>query len=92
MNLSSYPSIAGALAEELHGRFLAEAENRRRLAQVHQVWRLDTVAARLIRAVRANGMTGSAWMESWGAATSPLSMSRRFVKGEGWRDATARTG
>ena len=92
MNLSSYPSIAGVLAAERHGRLLAEAEHRRRLAQVDQVWGLDTTAARFIRAGRVKAMTGAVRVESWIAATSRLSASRRFVKGEEWRDATARTG
>jgi len=83
VSLSSYPSIASALAAERHSRLIAEADHRRRLAQLHPVWKLDTAAARFIRAVRVNVVTSAAWVELWIAATSPQSGSRRFVKGEG---------
>ena len=67
MNLSSYPAIAVALAAERRGRFLAEADHVRRLAQVQRGREQDTAAARFMRAVRIKAMTGAAQVETWGA-------------------------
>jgi hypothetical protein len=67
VNFGSYPSIATALAAERHGRFVAEADHMLRLAQIQQGCGRDTAAARLMRAVRVNAMTGAARVESWGA-------------------------
>jgi glycine/D-amino acid oxidase-like deaminating enzyme len=92
VNLSSYPSITAALAAERHGRFVVEADHVRRLIQADGVHGRDTAGGRFLRAARVKVLTAATWVASWAAATSPLSTSWLFVKGEGLQDATARTG
>jgi len=67
VNLSSYPSIATALAAERRGRFLAEADYARRLDQIQWGRGRDTAAARFMRAVRVKALSEAARVESWSA-------------------------
>jgi hypothetical protein len=67
VNLGSYPSIAIALAAERHHRLLADADHRRRLAQVPRGWGRESAAAWLLRAVRGKSMTASTRIGAWRA-------------------------
>jgi hypothetical protein len=67
MNLSLCPFIASALAAERQSLLLADAAHRRRLDELPLGGKRDTAAARFLRAVRRNAMTGAARVATWGA-------------------------